>query len=461
VDRKVIDVEEFLDGNRFSGFQWKILILCFLVVFIDGLDTAAMGYIAPSLIAEWQVSKAALAPVMSAALIGLAFGALTAGPLADKFGRKKVIVISTVLFGVMTLASAFAATLESLTVLRFVTGLGLGAALPNSVTLMSEYVPHRRRSILSTLMFCGLSIGSASAGFVASAVIPVFGWRSLLVIGGVLPLICAVFLVLTLPESVRFLVCRNAPAERIAGILRKISSTVDFTHARFVLPESVNSQAQTSSPVLALFRNNNGLGTVMLWLTYFMGLIIVYTVTGWLPTMMIEAGVSVTSAAIVTGLFLTGSTVGNIVMGWLMDRMSGYIVIAVSYAASALCMVAIALHPLNDVSLQQMLVFLAGFAMGCQVQTVILATQFYRTQCRATGVSWVLGVGRFGGVVGASIGGILLSRGWQPHDIFLALAVPAGVAASAICIKGLYYTFRPTPVPALTAQRSFQQEADA
>nr|WP_276583698.1 aromatic acid/H+ symport family MFS transporter [Pseudomonas sp. RIT-PI-AD] len=423
-----------------------------MVVFIDGLDTAAMGYIAPSLIAEWQVSKAALAPVMSAALLGLAFGALTAGPLADVFGRKKVIVISTLLFGLMTLASAVAWSLGALTFFRFVTGLGLGAALPNAVTLMSEYVPHRRRSILSTLMFCGLSIGSASAGFVASSVVPAFGWRSLLVIGGVLPLICAVFLIWVLPESVRFLVCRNAPAEHIARILRKISSTVDFTNANFILPESVNPQYKTSSPVFALFSNNNALGTLMLWLTYFMGLIIVYTVTGWLPTMMIEAGVPVTQAAIVTGLFLTGSTLGNIVMGWLMDRMSGYIVISLSYAASALCMIAIAFHPLNDVSVQEMLVFLAGFAMGCQVQTVILATQFYRTQYRATGVSWVLGVGRFGGVVGASMGGILLSRGWQPEGIFLALAVPAGLAASAICVKGLYYTFRPNPVLAANAE---------
>jgi MFS transporter, AAHS family, 4-hydroxybenzoate transporter len=448
VSKKIIDVEQFLDDNRFSPFQWTILVLCFLIVSIDGLDTAAMGYIAPSLIAEWHVSKAALAPVMSAALLGLAFGALTAGPLADKFGRKKVIVISALLFGVMTLASAMAWSLWSLTFFRFITGLGLGAALPNTVTLMSEYVPHRRRSLLSTLMFCGLSIGSASAGFVASAVIPSHGWRSLLIIGGVLPLICVVFLVLILPESVRFLVCQKAPADKIARILRRISAKTDFTDATFVLPESVNPQKQSSSPVIALFQNNNGLGTVMLWLTYFMGLIIVYTVTGWMPTMMKDAGVPVAQAAIVTGMFLTGSTVGNIIMGWLMDRMSGYVVIATSYAASALCLIAIAFHPLNDVPMQEALVFLAGFAMGCQVQTVILATQFYRTQYRATGVSWVLGIGRFGGVFGASMGGILMSKGWESHEIFMALAVPAAIAASAICIKGLYYTLRPNPMPA-------------
>ncbi len=448
MSKKIIDVEQFLDDNRFSPFQWTILVLSFLIVSIDGLDTAAMGYIAPVLISEWHVSKAALAPVMSAALLGLAFGALTAGPLADRFGRKKVIVVSALLFGAMTLASAAAWSLWSLTVFRFVTGLGLGAALPNTVTLMSEYVPRRRRSLLSTLMFCGLSIGSASAGFVASAVIPGHGWRSLLIVGGVLPLVCVVFLVLILPESVRFLVVKNRPAEQIARILARISSKTDLRGASFTLPESLNPQGHASSPVLALFRHNNALGTLMLWTTYFMGLIIVYTVTGWMPTMMKDAGVGVAQAAIVASMFLTGSTAGNIVMGWLMDRMSGYVVIATAYAASALCLIAIAMHPLNDVPMQKALVFLAGFAMGSQVQTVILATQFYRTQYRATGVSWVLGIGRFGGVFGAAMGGIVMSRGWEAHEIFTALAVPAAIAAAAIAVKGLYYTFRPTQLPA-------------
>lgn len=444
MNQRVIDVQQFLDGHRFSAFQWAILVLCFLVVAVDGLDTAAMGFIAPSLVAEWSVSKAALAPVMSAALFGLAIGALTAGPLADKYGRKKVIVASALIFGLASLLSAAAWSLWSLTFLRFLTGVGLGAAMPNTVTLMSEYAPKSRRALLSTLMFCGFSLGSASSGFVASHIIPALGWRSLLLLGGVLPLILVVLLVIVLPESVRFLVCKGAPAARVAKILRRISSDTDFTNVKFTVPEVVGAEAESS--IKALFRHNNAFGTAFLWITYFMGLVVVYMLTGWLPTLMKEAGIPLAEAAVVTGMFMFGSTFGTILMGWLMDRMNNHVVMGVSYAAAAVCVVAIGMHP-GDVGLLRVLVFAAGFAMGAQVSMVILAAQFYQTQCRATGVSWMLGIGRFGGILGASMGGILMTMGWDFRTIFFGLAIPATLAAIAVSAKGVYYARRPNALP--------------
>ncbi len=441
---RVIDVQKFLDEHRFSAFQWTILILCFLVVAVDGLDTAAMGFIAPALVVEWGVSKAALAPVMSAALFGLAIGALTAGPLADKYGRKKVIVVSALIFGVASLASAAAWSLWSLTAFRLLTGLGLGAAMPNTVTLMTEYAPRAKRALFSTLMFCGFSLGSASSGFVASHIIPAFGWRSLLFVGGVLPVILVVFLAIVLPESVRFLVCKGAPAEKVARILRRISKTTDFTNVTFTVPEVVGAKAESS--IKALFRHDNTTGTALLWTTYFMGLVVVYMLTGWLPTLMKEAGVPMSQAAVVTGMFMFGSTFGTVFMGWLMDRMNSHMVMGVSYAAAAACVIAIGLHP-GDVALLRVLVFAAGFAMGAQVSMVILAAQFYQTQYRATGVSWMLGIGRFGGILGASMGGVLMTLGWEFQTIFFGLAVPAGLAAIAVSLKGLYYHRRPSALP--------------
>lgn len=440
----VIDVQEFLDHHRFSAFQWAILVLCFLVVAVDGLDTAAMGFIAPSLVAEWGVTKAALAPVMSAALFGLAIGALTAGPLADKYGRRKVIIASAFIFGLASLLCAFAWSLWSLTFFRFVTGLGLGAAMPNTVTLMSEYAPKGRRALFSTLMFCGFSLGSASSGFVASHIIPEYGWRSLLLLGGVLPLILVVLLLLILPESVRFLVCKGAPAARVAKILRRISSNTDFTNVSFTVPEVLGAESESS--IKALFRHNNGRGTVLLWITYFMGLVVVYLLTGWLPTLMKDAGIPLAEAAIVTGMFMFGSTFGTILMGWLMDRMNNHVVMGVSYAAAALCVVAIGLHA-SDVGMLRVLVFAAGFAMGAQVSMVVLAAQFYQTQCRATGVSWMLGIGRFGGILGASMGGVLMTMGWDFRTIFFGLAIPAMLAAAAVILKGMYYSRRPHATP--------------
>ena len=199
-----------------------IFALCFCVVLLDGFDTAAIGYIAPSLITEWGVERPALAPVLSAALFGLAFGALSSGPLADRLGRKAVLVGSVLVMGAACLASAFAGDLNQLVVWRFITGLGLGAAMPNAVTLMSEYCPDGRRATLTNAMFCGFPLGAAFGGFLAAWMIPQWGWRSVLVLGGIAPLVLTVLLLLLLPESVRYMVAKNQPVERIRGVLRRI-----------------------------------------------------------------------------------------------------------------------------------------------------------------------------------------------------------------------------------------------
>src|SRR5713226_828644 len=221
-----IDVQTFLNEHPFSRFQWLIFALCFCIVLLDGFDTAAIGYIAPSLITEWGVERPALAPVLSAALFGLAFGALSAGPLADRFGRRAMLVGSVLIFGMACLASAFSGSLTELVIWRFVTGLGLGAAMPNAVTLMSEYCPDGRRAMLTNGMFCGFPTGAAFGGFLAAWIIPQFGWRSVLVLGGTTPLVLTVLIALLLPESVRFMVAKNQPVERIRSVLHRIAATV-------------------------------------------------------------------------------------------------------------------------------------------------------------------------------------------------------------------------------------------
>ena len=173
---RAVDVQRLIDDHPLSGWQWVVFALCFFIVLLDGFDTAAIGYIAPSLIKDWGVSKPALAPVLSAALFGLAAGALASGPIADRLGRRRVLTATVLLFGVATLASAFATNLTELTVLRFITGLGLGAAMPSAVTLMSEYSPTSRRATLTNLMFCGFPLGAAFGGFLAAWMIPQWGW---------------------------------------------------------------------------------------------------------------------------------------------------------------------------------------------------------------------------------------------------------------------------------------------
>src|ERR1700741_3045150 len=204
-DTQTVNVQSFLTEHRFSGFQWAIFWLCFLVVLLDGFDTAAIGYIAPSLITEWGLERPALAPVRSAALFGLAAGALSSGPLADRLGRKAVLMGSVLIMGAACLMSAFAGSLDQLVVWRFITGVGLGAAMPNAVTLMSEYCPDGRRATLTNAMFCGFPLGAAFGGFLAAWMIPLWGWRGVLVLGGITPAVLAALMLTVLPESVRYM----------------------------------------------------------------------------------------------------------------------------------------------------------------------------------------------------------------------------------------------------------------
>jgi MFS transporter, AAHS family, 4-hydroxybenzoate transporter len=429
-----LEVQRFIDSQRFSPYQWIILILCFLVVAADGFDTAAVGFIAPSLIGEWGITRAALGPVMSAALVGLGIGALAAGPAADRIGRKAVLVLSVFFFGVWSLASAQASSIETLTAWRFLTGLGLGAAMPNAVTLMSEYAPARIRGIAVNTMFCGFSVGLSIGGLSAAWLIPHFGWQSVLVTGGIGPLALAALLVAWLPESAQFMVVKKRPAERIARVLRRISDDPrlhDSAALRFVAADTRN-EANAKSSVSLIVSTPYRFGTAMLWLAYFTGLMIYYLLTNWLPTLFKDAGFSAQGAALTTSLFPLGGILGNLCLGWVMDRANPRRVNACAYVLSAALVLAIG-SGVSDRAWLAVLIFLTGTAVTSAVTSMsALAAAFYPTQSRATGVAWMLGVGRMGAVAGALTGGAMMSMGLQFGAVFMLLAVPAMIAACAL-----------------------------
>ncbi|MDB5848897.1 MAG: 4-hydroxybenzoate transporter [Rhodoferax sp.] len=427
-----VDVQAFLNAHKFSGYQWMIFALCFTVVLLDGFDTAAIGYIAPSLIGEWGVSKPALAPVLSAALFGLAAGALSAGPLADKFGRKLVLTGSVLVFGVACAISGYATSLTELTVLRFVTGLGLGAAMPNAVTLTSEYCPDRQRAMITNAMFCGFPLGAAFGGFLASWMIPHWGWRSVLHLGGAAPLLLAVAMLLWLPESVRYLVARGRPVTKVRRILAHISATAAQATA-FVLSETrLVSGGQTGLAVVLSKRYL--LGSVMLWLAYFMGLVIFYALINWMPILLKDAGMAPQKATLVSALFPLGG-VGAVLFGWLMDRFNANRIIAVGYALTAVSIYIVGQVVGQDWLLVAM-VFVAGAIMNtAQSSMPALAAAFYPTQGRATGVAWMLGIGRFGGIAGSFLVAELAARHLGFDQIFTVVAVPGLIATVALLIK--------------------------
>ena len=430
-----LDVQSFINQQPLSRYQWRVVLLCFLIVFLDGLDTAAMGFIAPALSQEWGIDRASLGPVMSAALIGMVFGALGSGPLADRFGRKGVLVGAVLVFGGFSLASAYATNVDQLLVLRFLTGLGLGAGMPNATTLLSEYTPERLKSLLVTSMFCGFNLGMAGGGFISAKMIPAYGWHSLLVVGGVLPLLLAVLLMVWLPESARFLVVRNRGTDRVRKTLSPIAPQVVAAAASFSVPEQKAVAARNVFSVI--FSGTYGLGTVLLWLTYFMGLVIVYLLTSWLPTLMRDSGASMEQAAFIGALFQFGGVLSAVGVGWAMDRFNPHKVIGAFYLLAGVFAYAVG-QSLGNITLLATLVLVAGMCVnGAQSAMPSLAARFYPTQGRATGVSWMLGIGRFGAILGAWSGATLLGLGWSFEQVLTALLVPAALATVGVVVKGL------------------------
>jgi MFS transporter, AAHS family, 4-hydroxybenzoate transporter len=433
-DASLVDVAEFIDRQPVGGFQIRLLLTCAAVLFLDGFDTQAIGYVAPALAKEWGLTKAALGPVFSAGLFGLMIGALVFGPLADRVGRRKIIIFSTLAFGIGTLATAFIQDVNTLLAIRFLTGLGLGGAMPNAVALTSEFSPHRRRATMVMIMFCGFSVGAALGGLLAAALIPQFGWRSVFVVGGVAPLLLVPILALRLPESVRFLALTGRAQQRVAALLGFINPAAAFTPAtQFV----VHEPGLAGVPVLHLFKSGRTPVTLLLWVVFFMSLLDLYFLSNWLPTVLNDLGASVSQSAAIGSMLQVGGVVGTFALGSLIDRFS-FRALALVYFIAVFAVAAIGQLGHSAVFVT-MAIFAAGFCIvGGQIAANALAATYYPTSVRATGVGWALGIGRVGSIIGPLVGGALLTMKWSTGSVFMAAAAAALCAAlAAFCLSRL------------------------
>jgi len=423
----VVDVADFIDQQPVGGFQLKLLLTCAAVLFLDGFDTQAIGYVAPALAKEWGLSKGALGPVFSAGLFGLMIGALVFGPLADRIGRKKIIIFSTLAFGIGALITVFVQDANTLVAIRFLTGLGLGGAMPNAIAMTAEFNPRRRRATMVMIMFCGFSIGAALGGLLAAALIPNFGWRSVFVVGGVAPLLLVPVLARRLPESVRFLALTGRGNAHVAQLLSFINPKAAFAPAtQFV----VHEPELTGIPVLHLFREGRTLITLLLWVVFFMSLLELYFLSNWLPTVLNDLGSSVPVAVAIGSMLQVGGVVGVFVLGSIIDRFS-FRALALVYFIAIFAVGAIGQLG-HSVVFVTAAIFVAGFCIvGGQTAANALAAGFYPTAVRATGVGWALGIGRVGSIVGPLVGGVLLTMKWSTAEVFVAAALAALCAALA------------------------------
>lgn len=421
------DVAAIIDAQPVSGFQIRVLLACAAVLFMDGFDTQAIGYVAPELVRVWGVPRPALGPVLTAGLFGLMIGALLLGPLADRIGRKRIILLSTLTFGVLSLATMLATNISELTLLRFVTGLGLGGALPNAVSMSAEYCPQRSRATLVMTMFCGFSVGAAVGGFIASALLPAYGWSSVFLVGGVMPLLALPFLALRLPESLRFLALSGRADRDVGAILSSMFPALRFApDARF----TVSEHKLDGIPVLHLLQGGRLVVTLLLWVVFFMSLLDIYFLASWLPTVLNGLGASISLSVFLGSLLQVGGVIGALVLGRFIDRFYARAMAAI-YVLGTVAIAAIGQSG-PSVALVGISIFLAGFCtVGGQGAANALAASYYPTSMRSTGVGWAFGIGRIGSILGPFLGGTLLALKWQPDHLFLAAALPAMIAALA------------------------------
>jgi AAHS family 4-hydroxybenzoate transporter-like MFS transporter len=426
-----IEVERVLGETRHPAFHFMLLAVTGLCLVIDGFDAQAMGYVAPSVIGEWHVSKAALGPVFSASLFGMLLGALGLSVLADRIGRRPVLIGTTLAFAVAMLATPFATSISGLIALRFATGLGLGCIMPNAMALVGEFSPPAHRVKRMMLVSCGFTVGAALGGFVSAALIPAFGWRAVFYVGGAVPLALGLFMIGKLPESLQFLVVKGK-AERARAWLSRFDPSLPLGPAtRIVLAERNDDGA----PVAELFRAGRTPVTLLLWAISFMNLIDLYFLSNWLPTVMRDAGYSPGTAVLVGTMLQTGGVIGTLALGWVIERTGFVRALFVAFVCAALFVGAIGTlaHLLPWLLV---VVFAAGFCVvGGQPAVNALAGQYYPTTLRSTGIGWSLGIGRVGSVLGPLVGGQLIALNWSQASLFHAAAVP--VFCSALFVLGL------------------------
>jgi MFS transporter, AAHS family, 4-hydroxybenzoate transporter len=422
------EIHQFIDQLPLSRYQLLIAVLCAMVLFMDGFDAQAMGFVAPALIDQLQIARASLGPVFSSGLVGIMIGALVFGPLADRFGRKPVLVFCTVLFGACSLLTATATSLPSLLVYRLITGFGLGGAMPNAVALTSEFMPKRSRATAVTLMFVGFSIGAAVGGFVAAGLMARFGWQSVFVTGGVIPFAIAVLLIALLPESIRFLLMKGGEDRRIAQSLSRIAPGVSPDLARSLVIEERPAQEFV---VKQLFTAGRAPMTLLMWVIFFMSLLDLYFLNAWLPTVIHDAGIVIEQAIVLTALFQVGGAVGSLIMGRLLDRFLSFGVLACAYLSAGVFVFFIGAAG-KSVALLAITIFAAGCGViGGQSSANALSAEFYPTPMRATGVGWALGIGRVGSIIGPLLGGALLTLQHETRRVFWAAAIPVLIASAA------------------------------
>jgi AAHS family 4-hydroxybenzoate transporter-like MFS transporter len=417
--------ESALENQRLGGLQFRVAALCTLVQICDGYDLNAVAWAVPSLIREWHLPPATFTMAFLWSSIGILVGALSSGPIGDRFGRRPLLLGSLTIFGVASLFSAASGSLTMLSVLRFFTGLGIGGGFAGAAALAGDYAPHRLRATMIMLSFTGAPVGGFLGGQLVALLISHFGWPVIFLIGGAFPLVLVLALALWLPESPRFLATRQHLSPRNAALLRRLDIAPGAREAVDVA---------RGNPVALLFSQGYSLQTVLLWVICFCSLLNLFLFAYWMPTVLNIMGMTPGQAVFASSLRDGGGIIAVLYLGYAIDRIGPERTLALHYAAGAVFIAAIALVAL-PYALLCITSVLAGITIiGSQTGANATTGKLYPARMRTCGIGWSLGIGRLGGIAAPLLGGYLLSLGMPPTKIFLSACVFALIAAAATAL---------------------------
>jgi MFS transporter, AAHS family, 4-hydroxybenzoate transporter len=387
-------IETRADGRQ----RWLVFGLCAATMFTEGYDAQFMGSVVPAIAADWGVARGSLWPTLSAGLVGLMLGAFFIAPLADNFGRRRLIIYSVAAFGVLTIASVIATNITEMVIFRLLTGLGLGGAMANTTALTAEFSPPHRRAFYVAIMFCSFSLGASFGGFVSAGLMEDYGWRSIFLVCGIMAVALLPALILYLPESL------------------------------------IKEDARLTIPFAKLFEDGRARFTILIWIIFFANLMELYILTSWLPTTLNNKGVDLVWANIAVGVVQLGGVAAAFLLAWLVDRYGPRVVLPLAFLTASGSVATLGLSGSSVVLIILAAIGVGAGTVGAQNCNNGIAAKFYPTEIRATGIGWALAVGRIGSIIGPAVGGLLLATG--PEAIFVFAMVPPLVAAAAYLAMG-------------------------
>ncbi len=432
LEGRQVDAVGVVDAAPVGRLIFAVVALCAGVSFLDGFDILAISYVAPVIGAAWKLPREAFGPIFAAHYIGAAAGSVFFGWFADRYGRRMGVVVPTAIFGLFALLTVYAYDFRSLFILRVLIGIGLGGALSNAIAMVAEYSPQRARATLVSVMYAAFPLGGVIGGPISAALIAHYGWHAVFVLGGVLPLLLTLALLLWLNESIRFMVLSKAAPERIASILRGIAP--DFAPSpgdAYILPQS---RGISTRPTREIFGRDFVRATVLLCIAAFMAqLVIVYVVT-WMPLVLASIGMPVTSAILASVAFSVGGIFGAVGLARIIDKDKSYRGLVVTFFLSAVSITGIGYLAANWYGLL-VITFLTGLlTVGANIVLSAYSATIYPTAIRSTGVGWVVGWGRIGAIAGALFGTALVAAGLTIETAYMIAAVPAIVGGAAIAL---------------------------